>query len=66
MAEHARVAWHSDSKQFRKKALLKQLERFLVEERYSLPLNIDHNRKHPFCSKLKEIRKKCKRGARGA
>lgn len=64
MSEHARVAWRSDRREFRKKAFLKRLERFLVEERYSLPLNIDHNRKHPFCSKLKEIRKRCKRGAR--
>ncbi len=63
MAKHARVAWRDDVKKFRGKRFLERLEEFIVQERYSLPLNINHNKKHPFYDKLKKIRKYCKEQA---
>ncbi|MHC4478161.1 MAG: GIY-YIG nuclease family protein [Planctomycetota bacterium] len=63
MSEHARVAWVSDKKLFTHKKVLECFERRLVEERYSLPLNIEHNKKHPFCAELRKIRKDCRRRA---
>jgi len=63
MAEHARVAWRADDELFQHKKFLKMLERLIVQERYSLPLNIEHNKKHPFYAQLKKIRKDCKKKA---
>lgn len=63
MAKHTRVAWRDDVKKLRSKSFLEGLEQFIVQERYSLPLNINHNQKHPFYAELKKIRKDCKKQA---
>lgn len=63
IAEHARVAWRADDELFQDKKFLKRLEQLIVQERYSLPLNIDNNRKHPFYAQLKKIRKGCRKQA---
>jgi len=63
MAKHARVAWRGNNELFQDKRFLKKLERLIVQERYSLPLNMNHNKKHPFYAQLKKIRKDCRKKA---
>jgi hypothetical protein len=57
MADNARIAWVETPKPW-------VLEDHLLKA-LSLPLNIQGNAKHPFCARLKELRKKAVQRAEG-